>query len=597
MKDKFVAIGVVLASLFLAVMMNVLQPDAEKASEPEAAIAVKTAIVKKAQLAMHVESQGIVAPRTRTRIISEVSGLVLDVADAFVVGGTFKSGDMLLKLDPTDYEVALQRAKAKVISFKALMELENARSVQAEKEWGMTGRPTSEAPLLALRRPYLLEAEANLLQAKAEVRQAEIKLSKTIIRASYAGMVSQKLADIGQFVTMGTAIGETFAIDFVEISDSLKNTNVNSPNTFEDSDAPFLLQTKNVQNRFATRFLSPTELQIQFGSGNPADTTEDVIPNSMNVGLGLPFEQDKLTTAYSPTNFIFTNTYGVSPTNTTLTVRYYTGGGVQSNVLSNTITNLDNNNITFNKNNLNQATSNYIFNTVAANNKIAASGGQDGDTIEEIRQNSISQFSTQLRNVTQDDYLVRALSMPSKYGTISKGWTQKPNADDGNTTLDLYVLSNNLNNKLNLASDTLKQNLRTYINQYRMIGDTISIKDAFIINFGVSFEVITYPNFNSNEVIERCISALKDYFLTDKWQINQPIIVPDIYVLLDTLDGVQTVKTVNIGNLAGTSSGYSQWAYDMSGANQNGTIYPSLDPSIFELKYPDTDIQGRVVNL
>lgn len=217
MKDKFVAIGVVLAALFLAVMMNVLQPDVEKTSEPEAAIAVKTEIVNRAQLAMHVESQGIVAPRTRTRIISEVSGLVLDVADAFVVGGTFKAGEMLLKLDPTDYEVALQRAEAKVISFKALMELENARSVQAEKEWGMTGRPTSEAPLLALRRPYLLEAEANLLQAKAEVRQAEIKLSKTIIRASYAGMVSEKLADIGQFVTMGTAIGETFAIDFVEI--------------------------------------------------------------------------------------------------------------------------------------------------------------------------------------------------------------------------------------------------------------------------------------------------------------------------------------------------------------------------------------------
>jgi RND family efflux transporter MFP subunit len=216
-KDKFVAIGVVLAALFLAVMMNVLQPDAEKTSEPEAAIAVKTEIVNRAQLAMHVESQGIVAPRTRTRIISEVSGLVLDVADAFVVGGTFKTGDMLLKLDPTDYEVALQRAEAKVISFKALMELENARSVQAEKEWGMTGRPKSEAPLLALRRPYLLEAEANLLQAKAEVRQAEIKLSKTIIRASYAGMVSKKSADIGQFVTTGTAIGETFAIDFVEI--------------------------------------------------------------------------------------------------------------------------------------------------------------------------------------------------------------------------------------------------------------------------------------------------------------------------------------------------------------------------------------------
>jgi hypothetical protein len=381
------------------------------------------------------------------------------------------------------------------------------------------------------------------------------------------------------------------------VYDSLRNTNINSPNTFEDTDTPFLLQTKNVQNRFATRFLSPTQLQIQFGSGNPSNTTEDVIPNSMNVGLGLPFEQDKLTTAYSPTNFIFTNTYGISPTNTTLTVRYYTGGGVASNVLSNTINSLDSTNITFNKGGLNTNTSNYIFNTIAANNILAASGGQDGDTIEELRNNSISQFATQMRNVTADDYLVRALSMPAKYGVISKALTQKPNANNTNTTLDLYVLTNDLNNKLTTASNSLKENLRTYINQYRMIGDTISIKDAFIINFGVSFEVITYPNFNSNEVIERCILALKDYFLIDKWQINQPIITATLFVLLDALEGVQTVRSIVFNNIAGTQSGYSEWAYDMSGANQNGTIFPSLDPSIFELKYPNIDIKGRVVNL
>ena len=381
------------------------------------------------------------------------------------------------------------------------------------------------------------------------------------------------------------------------VYDSLRNTNINSPNTFEDTDTPFLLQTKNVQNRFATRFLSPTKLQIQFGSGNPLNTTEDVIPNSMNVGLGLPFEQNKLTSAYSPTNFIFTNTYGVSPTNTTLTVRYYTGGGVQSNVLSNTINSLNNTNITFNKGGLDTNTSNYIFNTISANNTLAASGGQDGDTIEEIRNNSISQFATQMRNVTADDYLVRALSMPAKYGIISKALTQKPNVEDANTTLDLYVLTNNINNKLTTASDALKNNLRTYINQYRMIGDTISIKDAFIINFGIQFEVITYPNFNSNEVIERCILALQDYFIIDKWQLNQPIVIPDLFVLLDALSGVQTVRSITFNNIAGTTSGYSPWAYDMDGANQNGTIFPSLDPSIFELKYPNVDIKGRVVNL
>ena len=130
-----------------------------------------------------------------------------------------------------------------------------------------------------------------------------------------------------------------------------------------------------------------------------------------------------------------------------------------------------------------------------------------------------------------------------------------------------------------------------------MIGDTISIKDAFVINFLVDFEVITYPNYNNNEVLEKCIVALKNYFDTSKWQIAQPIIIPDLFVLLDQIDGVQTVKDVIITNKAGATSGYSQWAYDMNGANQNGTIFPSLDPSIFELKYPNTDIKGRVVNL
>ena len=382
------------------------------------------------------------------------------------------------------------------------------------------------------------------------------------------------------------------------IFDSIKNTNYNDPNAaIYSNDTPYILQTKQVQNRFTTRFLSPTKLQLQFGVGNPSNTTETIIPNPQNVGLGLPFQQSKLTTAYSPTNFVFTNTYGTSPTNTTLTIRYYTGGGVASNVESGTITNPNTANVTFIKSGLNPTTADTIFNSLATSNPIAASGGQDGDTIEEIRQNSISNFSTQLRNVTQDDYLVRALSMPAKFGIISKAWTQKPEADTANTTLDLYVLSSDAEGKLTTASDGLKQNLKTYINEYRMIGDTISIKNAFVINFGVNFEIITYPNFNNNIVLQDCIVALQTYFDIDKWQINQPIIVADIMVLLDQIDGVQTVKKLEFTNLAGIAKGYSQWAYDMDGANQNGTIFPSLDPSIFEVKYPNNDITGRVVVL
>jgi hypothetical protein len=382
------------------------------------------------------------------------------------------------------------------------------------------------------------------------------------------------------------------------VFDGIKNTNINDPNNYQNSDdTPYILQTKQVQRRFTTRFLNPTILQIQFGSGNPSDNDENVIPNPSNVGLGLPFEKDKLTTAYSPTNFIFTNTYGIAPSNTTLTVRYLVGGGVGANVNANDLTSLNTSTIRFLKNNLNSTTAQYIFSSVASNNESAASGGQDGDSIEEIRQNSISNFSTQLRNVTADDYLVRALSMSPRYGVVAKAYTEKPKADDANTTLDLYVLSYDSSKKLTLASNTLKNNLKTYINQYRMIGDTISIKDAFVINIACDFEIITLPNYNSNEVILRCINVLQDYFNVNKWQINQPIILKDINILLDNIEGVQTINKVNITNKAGTTSGYSQYAYDIAGATQKNIIYPSLDPSIFELKYPNTDIKGRVVTI
>lgn len=382
------------------------------------------------------------------------------------------------------------------------------------------------------------------------------------------------------------------------VFNDIKNTNINDPNNFQNSDnTPYILQTKQVQRRFATRFINPTTLQLQFGSGNPFDNDEDIIPNPSNVGLGLPFERNKLTTAFSPTNFIFSNTYGISPSNTTLTVRYLTGGGVQSNVNANDLTSLNTSTIRFLNNNLNSATAQYIFNSVASNNENAASGGQGGDSIEEIRQNTISNFSSQLRNVTANDYLVRALSMPSRYGVIAKAYTEKPKADDANTTLDLYVLSYNSSGNLTTASSTLKSNLKTYINQYRMIGDTISIKDAFIINIECDFEILTLPNYNNSEVLFRCISSLQTYFNINNWQINQPIILRDIMVLLDNIEGVQTVNKVDILNKAGTTSGYSQFAYDIAGATQKGIIYPSLDASIFELKFPNTDIKGKIVTL
>jgi hypothetical protein len=386
------------------------------------------------------------------------------------------------------------------------------------------------------------------------------------------------------------------------VYDSLKNTNPNDPNNYQNvGDTPYLLKLKKVQRRFATRFIDSGSLQLQFGAGTTKDVDENIIPNPDNVGLGLPFGQSKLTTAYSPTNFIFTNTYGIAPSNTTLTVRYLTGGGASSNVPSNALTQISGD-IKFLKNNLNSTTANTIYSSLSVNNLEAADGGADGDTLEEIRQNTISNYSTQLRTVTQDDYLVRAISMPSKFGVITKAYiepTKLSNLNIGEipSILDLYILTYNINKNLNTASATLKQNLSTYLSQYRVIGDSIRIKDAFIINIGVNFDIIVLPDYNNNDVINNCIISLQDYFNIDKWQINQPIILKDIYILLDKIEGVQTVKSVDIINKAGTSLGYSQYGYGIEGATYNNVIYPSLDPSIFEVKYLNQDINGRVVPL
>ncbi len=380
------------------------------------------------------------------------------------------------------------------------------------------------------------------------------------------------------------------------------NASYNDPNAVQD-DAPNLLNLKQVQRRFTSRFLNSTTLQLGFGAGTVSDNDENLVPNPDNVGTGLAFSKDKLTTAYSPLNFMFTDTYGIAPSNTTLTIRYLTGGGLSANVTSGTLTNFNNTNITFtNPNVASSATANTIFNSVAVNNTLAADGGQGGDTIEEIRQNALGNFQNKLRTVTQQDYLIRALSMPANIGTIAKAYIQPTKVAEYQlgelpTILDMYVLSYNSSKQLRTASSTLKQNLKTYLSEYRMINDSIKIKDAYIINIKCEFDIIVLPNFNNNNVIAACINSLADYFQVDNWNINQPIMLKDLSILLDKVEGVQTVANVVLKNIAGTSKGYSQYSYDLKAATNQGVIYPSIDPMVFELKYPRTDIVGRVIPL
>ena len=365
---------------------------------------------------------------------------------------------------------------------------------------------------------------------------------------------------------------------------------VDESNTSSDSNqVPFNLKLKKVPKRFVSRLLSSGNIQLQFGAGTTGNDDSTILPDPSNVGLGTSQGVSRIDQAYDPSNFLYSRSYGISPNNTTLTVTYITGGGITANVPANTIT-----------------VATPSITGVTFNNLKPAAGGRDGDTVDELRENSLRSFNEQNRAVTLQDYTIRTLSLPSKYGSVAKAFVTQDQATNTNRepgysvdsnplALALYILAYDNKGKLIAAQPTLRNNLRTYLSEYMLVTDAINVKDAFIINIGVNFDIIVRPDYAGRDVILNCNLKLKDYFNIKKWSINQPINISDIYSELDKVKGVQTVQKVEIINKAGGN--YSQYGYDILGATKSNIVYPSFDPCVFEVKFPDTDIKGRITTM
>lgn len=430
------------------------------------------------------------------------------------------------------------------------------------------------------------------------------------------------------------------------------NTENNDPDLFQfNSTVPYILETIKTPRRFVKKINSDFTTTIQFGAGDPSANDEIIVPNFKNVGLGLPNSISRLGESFDPTNFLKTKSYGTSPSNTTLTVRYLVGGGTESNVSQNTITRIKN--IQFEEDTelftpQQLSVYNSTKNSIAVDNETSATGGKSGDTIEEIRQNALANFGSQNRAVTAKDYQVRSLSMPTKYGSIAKAYATSDGSLDNNSpssilasadalneftdlvqdfvnqpdieepnrkeiqdrvkeyligktsnvseknnpfAINLYLLGYNSSGKLSTLNRAVKENLKTYLNEYRILTDGINISDGFIINIGVDFEIIVQRNYNKSEVVLDCIQELKNYFNIDNWTFNQTINVSEIELLIANVDGVSSVPSVEIKNKCGGQ--YSPNSYDIKAATKGKIIYPSLDPSVFEVKFPNADIKGR----
>lgn len=416
--------------------------------------------------------------------------------------------------------------------------------------------------------------------------------------------VTETFTNAEKFSTL--TIDDTDIVGILDITDSDSNVWYEVPFLGQDTiftevtgSSPSGLSVTRTPRRFVTRFNSAGQLIVQFGAGITGDEDTDITPNPLNVGSGTPQGVSRLDYAYDPSNFLFTKAYGLAPSNTTLTIRYIKGGGVSANEPSNTIVNI-----------VTPIVTNSITNRLSVTNPAPAVGGRDGDTLEELRQNSLRAFNEQGRVVTLQDYAVRALSMPSKFGGISKAYAiqdQLENfANDRDLIIDnnplaisLYVLSEDINGKLISTSSLVKQNLKKYLSQYILITDAVNIKNAFIVNIGVQFEILPLPNYIGRDVLLNCTNKLRQYFNIGNWSINQAINLAPIYTLLDKVKGVQSVQSIRIVNKTGTIEGreYSPYAYDTIGATKGSVVFPSLDPCIFEVKFPNNDIEGRITTL
>ena len=405
------------------------------------------------------------------------------------------------------------------------------------------------------------------------------------------------------------------------VFDEVENNSNNDPGLAQYSDdAPYLLKLKRVSRRFTTYRRPDGKTELRFGAGVSDNADEDIIPNPDNVGSNLPDSPSKIYETFDPSNFLKTKTYGLAPSNTTLSITYQFGGGIQDNVGVDEINKIAGITLEIDSTNLSQSTLDIVKQSVRISNPEASSGGLGAESVDELRENIKAFFQAQGRAVTKEDYIIRTYALPDKFGNIAKAYIVQDDQLSGTPqsnyqitqedvgkkfseiqnripnplALNLYVLGYNSNRKLSLVNDAVKQNLKTYLSRFRPITDAVNIKNGYIINIGVEYKIITKSNFSQEEVIGLANERVAEFFDIDKWQINQPIVLSDLGYEISLVDGVASVVDIKIVNKFETSEGYSGNGYDIDGATKNGIVYPSLDPSIFELKKPLTDILGSV---
>lgn len=431
-----------------------------------------------------------------------------------------------------------------------------------------------------------------LVTRTATFTSGQTKSESIILGPSFVPFRSISLggSDINEIVSIvDTDNNEYYEVDNLS-QDTVFKTRLNT--SYDAREVIDILEIVPASRRFVVdRDISSGVTSVVFGSGNESEFQNNLVPDPKEISLNLYGRRTFTNFALDSNNLLKTDTLGISPSNTTLTITYRSGGGLSHNVAKNTISSITTFSLDF-KSNIPVTTRTSIRSSIAVINPDASFGGENQLSIDEMRFIAINSRSLQSRIVTKEDIISRVYTMPSNLGRVFR--IAAINNPDNPFSASLYVICRNSDGKLVNSTDTLKKNLQIYLNKFRLISDSIDILDSPAVNIGINYTVTVDSTYNKSSVIRAINSKLSRFLTVDEFQIGTPIVKADLQKIITSIQGVISVPNISIINKSGTifNSVYSDFVYPINTNDINGVVYPPLG-GMFELKYPEFDIIGR----
>jgi hypothetical protein len=334
----------------------------------------------------------------------------------------------------------------------------------------------------------------------------------------------------------------------------------------------------------------PEGVYLQFGSGE--DGASDVVAEPQNVAMNIFGKSYVTDTAFDPSRLTNNRSFGIVPANTTLTIAFRQTNPTNSNIAAGGLNQVSSVLMDFEDlSTLAASEVSFVRNSVEVSNEEPIVGNVSNPTTAEVKQRIYDTFPTQNRAVTQKDYENLSYRMPRKFGSIKRCSVQK-DPDSQKRNLNVYVISENTLGKLTTTNSTIKKNLKVWLNNYRMINDTIDILDPFIINFGINFVIKPDNSANKFDVLNRCVERLANKY-RDPMFIGERLSISEIFSELNKVKGVLDVVKVQITNKS--SSDYSSVVFPVQeNLSPDGDYLLTPQNAILELKFPETDIKGKL---